>query len=631
MSKQGINSATLNRGNKLYEKYDYKFAIAVYEKAMKTHPSLDIAVKLANCYSYVNDYVGAERGYAKVLTFANFNTEVYKYYADALRQNGKFSEAKTNYLKYAEVATNVENQTSLLIASCDSALLWQNNPDTQVKILAMDIVNSEFRDFSPVVSNQAMVFTSDRYIASAKGNKRVYGWTGNPYQKLYEYNIAQQRVTPLPTNINADYHSGTATFTTKRDTIYFTRTEMPSKKNRKGIKLIRNAIYYAVNQNGTWSQPIRILGNGKDYSAQHPSLSADGNLLYFAANFENGQGGMDIYVTRKNADNTWGTPVNCGTEINTSEDEVFPVAKGDNELYFSSKGRIGMGGLDIFKAIGSYTSFSTAQNLKSPLNSVKDDFGMVFTDNYSGYLSSNRIGGKGLDDIYEFNFIPVPSQIFAINGKVVKKGTTFSISGAKVIFTNLNTKQSTNFTSDNLGSFNINALAKETDYSLALYNSKGLMKQKVSISTKGLRNSKTFEVKLELEVAENDIVRLNNIYFNFNKGNIRTDSHQDLDKVVEYLKNTPLVQIELRAHTDARGDARYNQYLSQKRGDATLQYIKEKGIDGGRLKAKGLGESQLLNQCKDGVKCTNSQHSINRRVEFRVLDLNFNNKAVLDR
>ncbi|MRX46891.1 OmpA family protein [Pedobacter puniceum] len=615
-----VQSTSIKRADRLYQKYDYNFAIQIYEKLLKKRPNLAIAEKLANCYRYTNDAKNAERVYAMILGFQNFKPSAYKYYADALKQNGKHQQAKENYEKFLSIVPQDASIIKNKIASCDSAIKWLHYPNRQVEIKPFMLANSEFADFSMSIYKQNFVFSSDRKIDASKANKyqNIYGWTGNAYLKLYEYQVDNQNIIPFPVQINTDYHNGTSSFSAKGDTIYFTRTEKPKGRNKGSFKFIRNAIYFAVKQNGVWSKATRLFGDGINYSAQHPALSVDGQLLYFASNMKGTVGGMDIFVSRKNADHTWSEPINCGTSINTLDDEVFPVVK-NNQLYFSSNGRIGLGGLDIFKADGSINNFTDAINLQAPINSTNDDFGMVFTDDFTGYLSSNRLGGKGLDDIYSFNITPPKELIFALKGIVVQKGTTFTIGGAKILITNLSTNEVVELVTDNLGKFVLDTLQKETDYKIALYNSRNSVEQELTISTKGLKESKTFEVKLELEIKENDIVRLNNIYFNFDKWDIRYDASKELNKVFEYLKNAPLVHIELRAHTDARGSMVYNQYLSQQRAESAMKYLIQKGIEQYRLKAIGFGETMLENHCKDGVKCSEKDHALNRRVEFKVI------------
>lgn len=334
---------------------------------------------------------------------------------------------------------------------------------------------------------------------------------------------------------------------------------------------------------------------------------------------------MDIYASQKQSDGSWGTPVNCGANINSPEPDVFPVVRKDGTFYFSSKGHVGMGGLDIFTAKGSYDKFGMAENLKAPINSSYDDFGIIFTDDLNGYLSSNRKGGMGLDDIYAFK-IDSPQEkplLFAVEGEVIDKSTGASLSNVEVILFNKKTNQQLRTVSDMQGKFLFN-LSPEMDYIITGNQDQYYSKQEGNISTVALTESTIFNVKFELERSKDDtyMVKLQNIYYNFDKWNIRPDAAIELNKVASFVLNMPNISIELRSHTDSRGKAVYNKWLSQKRAQSAVNYLVEKGVGSSRLSAVGLGETELLNRCRDGVKCPLKDHQLNRRTEFKVVKIN---------
>jgi outer membrane protein OmpA-like peptidoglycan-associated protein len=481
-----------------------------------------------------------------------------------------------------------------------------------------------------VLVGQNLSFVSDRWFTSDPNAKRkdvVYGWTGNPYLKLYltDREGKAQKISAMPKPINTLYHNGPGVFTASGDTIYFTRIDLPASRKREDINIVKKGIFRSVKQKDGWSTPVRLLGNGNSYSVQHPALSPDGNILYFASDMPGGLGGMDIYASRKNPSGDWDTPKNCGPNINTEEDDVFPYVRKDGKFFYSTKGNIGIGGLDIFMADGSFDNFTVAENLKSPLNSAKDDFGITYADSTNGFLSSNREGGKGLDDIYRFRIIPevapktIQQPIFAVDGQVLEKGTGLPIESVKIILTNKTTGVETSAMSDSRGTFHFE-LEPEMDYVVTGDKSRYYLQQEGQISTKGLKESTIFTINFELE-RSNDayLVRLNNIYYNFDKWDIRKDAIPELTKVVNFMNSMPNVNIQLRSHTDSRGPAVYNQYLSQKRAESAINYLKNKGVASQRLEAVGLGESELLNRCKDGVKCSKQEHQMNRRTEFKIV------------
>jgi hypothetical protein len=459
---QNIFSGNFERANKYYEKYDYKFAITLYEKVMLKKPSLEVAQKLANCYRFINNTESAEQAYAKVLTFPEAEPVNYKYYADALKQNSRFSEAKENYLLYAARVTEQAEEARNMANSCDAAKMWAENPVPNVSIENELALNSEYSEFSPVKYKSGYVFVSDRWFVENEGSKKggaVYGWTGNPYLKLYESSgLTSPNISVMPKPVNNESHNGPAVFTAKGDTIYFSRSKAVDNKKEKGKVIGRNYIYYAVKDGSQWQDPVEMPFNADaSFSVQHPAISPDGQFLYFASDMPGGNGGTDIYASRKSADGSWSAPVNCGPNVNSAEDEGFPVIRPDGKMYFSSKGHVGMGGLDIFITHGSYNDFTLAENLRSPINTAKDDFGILFLDDHSGLLSSNRKGGRGLDDIYRFNISTpnTPSLILAAEGQVLDKMSRLPLPGLLIHLINTNSGKKASVNTDASGTFRI--------------------------------------------------------------------------------------------------------------------------------------------------------------------------------
>lgn len=617
-------SDDIKEADKLYKQLDYKYALEIYEKIMQANPSMEVAQKIANCYRFINNTEAAEIWYKKALTYPTANSENYKFLAEALKQNGKFEEAAANYKSWGEKVpaylTEAEKQANI----CIVAKTWSENPDIGAVIKNEIGFNSENSDFSPAKFGEDIVLISDRWQKNRKGEE-VYGWTGNPYLKIYSVGTTSKKVDILKGTINKGFHSGPLAVYPGLDTIIFTRAVMSTNKKIKVGDVGKQYLLTAVKKDGEWTAKEKLPFNTEGlFSVQHPALSPDGKILYFSSDMPGGLGGMDLYFSEKLPNGSWTQPQNCGDQINTPTDDVFPTVRADGKFYFASKGHIGMGGLDIFSAVGEKNSFKNVENLRAPLNSSKDDFGILFNaDNKTGYLSSNRNGGVGLDDIYQFRTgikaEPKPQNVFAVNGLVLEKGTNTPISGLEVLLINKNNGTETKVLSDAEGKFNF-ALEKETDYTIKGNPLQYFTSQSGEISTKGTNQSTIYDIRFELERSKDVFtVKLNNIFYDFNKFNIRKDAFADLNKVYDFMGSMPNVRMELVAHTDARGTEAYNQILSEKRAQSALDYLVNKGTPSNRLAAVGKGETELLNQCSDGVKCTQAQHQLNRRTEFKIV------------
>jgi len=616
-------SDDIKEADKLYKQLDYRYALEIYEKIMKDNPNKDVAQKIAHCYRFMNNTEAAEVWYKKTLAYPEATSDNYKFLADALKQNGKFDEAATNYKIWGDKNTTFSSEATKQANICMVAKTWTENPEIGASITNEIGVNSENSDFSPINFGRDILFISDRWQKNRKGEE-VDSQTGSPYFKIYTANSSHQ-VNLLKGNINKGFSSGPVAVYPSLDTILFTRTVLRGKRAKIG-EVGKKYLLMAVKKDGQWIAKDQLSFNSEgQFSVQHPALSPDGKVLYFASDMPGGLGGMDLYFSEKLPNGSWAKPQNCGGVINTAQDDLFPAVRADGKFYFSSKGHIGMGGLDIFTALGEKNKFAAVENLRAPLNSSKDDFGIMFNaDNKTGYLSSNRSGGIGLDDIYRFTSgtkdkLTDQQQILVVNGLVLEKGAGLPIAGVEVLLINKNTGAETKVVSDNQGKFGF-TLEKETDYTVKGNPQQYFTSQTGEISTKGSRQSTIYDMKFELERAKDVFtVKLNNIFYDFNKWNIRMDAHSDLNKVSAFMANMPNVKMELAAHTDARGSKDYNQMLSEKRANSALNYLVKRGVSPDRLEAVGKGESELLNQCSDGVKCTEAQHQLNRRTEFKIV------------
>jgi outer membrane protein OmpA-like peptidoglycan-associated protein len=413
---------------------------------------------------------------------------------------------------------------------------------------------------------------------------------------------------------------GPASFTKAGKEMYFTLTKIPPKPVFvKGKLATVNVEIYSskLDEQGKWTSPIPFSYNKVDeYSVGDPFISPDGNTLYFSSTMPGGAGGADIYVCQRSADGNWSVPVNLKA-LNTPGNERTPVLGDDQSFYFSSDGRIGMGGLDIYSTKMQQMQFSDIKNLGYPLNSPQDDFAYVKTSALNGYLSSNRMGGQGNDDIYSF----AAQQLlaFKLTGIVFDKRSNLPLRDA-IVTLNKVKGQSLKVQTDHTGAFKFN-LEQLSDYQL-IGEKTAYRNDLAQLSTKGFTTSTVIERNLYLEKAELEkAIRLENVYYDFDKSNIRPDAAIELNKLVKIMQDNPTIWIELGSHTDSRGNDQYNQWLSQSRANAAVQYIIDQGIDKNRITAKGYGETMLLNKCANGVKCTEADHQLNRRTEFKIVKL----------
>jgi len=624
----------LKDADKEYELFNYSKAIDLYEQAFKKKETLHAAERLANAYALVYNYKQAESWYAIATKMNGSSTENMLSYAKALQQNSKYSEAKVQYLNYIDKNKNVsEKQQAIWIASCDSALKWIKNPK-KIELINQKALNSAQSDWGAVKYERGVVFTSDRsnsklngsenrpflkFDGSKEPDKKVYGWTGNGYLKLYFKSSSNDSLKLFPIKAGTSYHVGSASFTADGKTMYFTLTRITDELERlkKQPTTVNVEIFSSTKgSDGVWGEPVSFAYNNVNaYSVGDPFITTDGNSLYFASNMPGGLGGTDIYVCLKTDAGDWGKPINL-KEVNTEGNDRSPVFDEKDNFYFSSDGRVGMGGLDVYQALRESGSIGQIENMGYPFNSPQDDFG--FSLNEKGgivYLSSNREGGLGSDDIYTIDQKMILA--FKLQGRVFDKGNNQPITGALVTLAKVNGSTLKTETDEN-GAYRFN-LSKESEYNVSAEKT-NYRSDVENLATIGLTTSGVLTQDLHLEaIIINKEIKLENIYYDFDKWNIRPDAAVELDKLVKIMIDNPTIWIELGSHTDSRGKDAYNLDLSQKRAESAVAYIISRGINKNRVTAKGYGETHLLNKCSNGVACSEEEHQLNRRTEFKIV------------
>lgn len=593
--------------DKLYNRYEYIDAAEAYLKLVSANKADNYVYRqLADSYYNVFNTTEAAKWYAKA-TEEKQDAEVYYRYAQMLKAEGKYDQANKQMEKFAAMAPNDQR-----------AIAFKREPNyiprlkNQMKLFdskTMD-VNSDKSDFGAVLTNDNTL-----YFASARNaSRKTYGYNDEPYLDLYYATRNADGTFSKPMEaegVNTKFHDGPAALSADGNTMYFSSETFKEgqfdKDKSKKLKYGKVGLFKATKVDGKWTNIKALPFNNKDYNVGNPSLSKDGKTLYFSSDMPGGIGGSDIWKVAVNGDNDYGTPENLGNKINTEGRENFPFITDENKLYFSSEGRQGFGGLDVF--VVDLNTGSEVKNVGMPVNSEKDDFAFSFNAvNKVGFFSSNR-GGQ--DDIY----MAVPVCGLQINATAKNAKTGELLNGASVaILDDKNNLIETKYTTAD----GFVGYAVDCDKPYTLQVSKdGFVSKTIPVSKK---DGGELPIVAELDpidviVTETEVI-LNDIFFEFNKSNITREGAFELDKLVQVMKNSPEMVIMVKSHTDSRGSDAFNMNLSERRAKSTVQYVISKGIAKDRISGKGYGESEPKVACE---KCTEEEHAKNRRSEFLIV------------
>lgn len=764
LGKPLLAQSLIAEADRQFNQSYYDNAAALYEQVLAKPDKLSdksrMTAKMNLGYSYqqLHNSKKAEQVFRELLYSESVppeEAECYLRYAQALASNGKYKEAELAFDKYSRLKQQEKQEVRADNRYGNTDELLRKPAAYKLDFLPLNTQNAEF---SPILYQKGMVFVS----AGGKNRlKKAFTQKNTPFLNLFYLPTDEQNAkgklkqAPLgkdaytsPTSndskmqgiyagtqlhlgyqerpaskserfyesLNTKYHEGPATFTKDGSRIIFTRNNYNEGRYQQSADRVNKLkLYTATQTDGRWGKAEELAFNSDQYSTGHPALSADDQQLYFASDRPGGFGGTDIYVSRwKNG--KWSEPVNLGKEVNSKGNELFPFVDENGNLYFSSNGLKGLGGLDLFFAqLAGGEQVKSVYNLGQPLNSDKDDFGLVTDGNrQTGYLSSNRKNGGADDDIYRFtrqsslypcreltvgvfdadSNTPLDNTVVAINGangqdgkqlktnddgllrfcldaesdatflasrdgyltnkvgfstknladnqpvrldislakpqlrssevfgpstttlrgRVTAQATQAGVIGAKIKLVNLCDGIVQETTTDANGQYELMVLPG-CDYRLES-NKEGMAAMSSLITSRGTGSPDL------VMFTKGDVVKINNIYYGKNKATIQRAAANELDKVVTLLKQYPAMTIELRSHTDSRATTQYNKTLSTNRAKAAVAYLKSKGIKAPRIVAKGYGESELLNKCRDGVTCTEEEHEQNRRTEIKILTLN---------
>jgi outer membrane protein OmpA-like peptidoglycan-associated protein/tetratricopeptide (TPR) repeat protein len=634
-----------SKADKYYERYDYFKAAELYKREAAKHPSQDLNYKLGVCYQKMNKYQDAEASYKKVLDAGPYaNPEFYLNYGLVLKNDDKCEASKYYFRKYDSLVP-ADPRGKLYMNSCD-VLAEDHKYDLPIGVANVKALNTRYSDFGAVKYKDGIVFTSSRRSPTLL-DRQIDGWTGGFYTDIYyarkgKKNTDFGMANRLEENmVDLNFHDGPATFSKNFDTIYISRAtyDLPAKlKTEPGVDRIK--IYYAKVGEYKWNGMDQASINSNYYSVADPALSADGKRLYFASDMPGGFGASDIYYcTREGAG--WSKPIHLGPEVNTAGREVFPYSDSLGNLYFSSDGFGAFGGLDICVALNKGGNFETAKPMKAPFNSSADDFGISFLKTgKAGYMSSNRSGGAGDDDIYYFDLDQdsldkkVNTSIYTIGYRpmtylakihvsILEEPGRKPIEDGKLDYRNPLTMQIEALPFDS-GRVEFKVPAKT--HLVMDITPKGYDTRTDSIEIPVLKNDTTINLVYTFSNSHNRDAESaplamyfdsKNIFFDFDKYAIRSNEINALDSVARYMKNNPDLKVEIDAHADSRGTAEYNYDLSLKRAASAIKYLHAQGIEKKRMKPVGYGSSKPFNRCSPGVECSEEEHQANRRVVFK--------------
>lgn len=603
----------------------------VYSKTRDRQLKAEMVFMVSECYRLINDPKNAELWYKRAVRSPFPKPEAQYWLADSYKKLGRYPEAIEEFRAYRQLVPG-DPRTEQQIRACELAMEWQASPEAY-NVEELKDVNSRDSDFGPAYARDdhgLLWFTSSR--DDARGN-REHGATGQSFTDIFETRLDKKGKwsTPVPVDfLNTEFEDGTPSFSSDYTEVFFTRCEA-GKRESKGC-----VIMYSSREGVNWSDPQKIELLDDTLVAAHPALSPDGQTLYFVSDMPGGRGGKDLYrTTRTSPGSPWSRPENLGTDVNTRGNELFPFVHEDGTLYFASDGHIGMGGLDIFRAVPQGGDAWLVQNMMAPVNSPADDFGITFErGSEKGIFSSSR-KGRTADDLYTFE---MPPLLFSITGLVRDEKTGQPVEGATV---QLIASDGANMQTETgaAGDFRF-TLRPEVDY-IFLASRKGYLNGKEKETTRGQDKSRDFMATIQLTPIDRPI-ELPNIFYDFGKWDLRPESMVSLDRLVETLNDNPNVTIELMSHTDSRDTEEFNLDLSQKRAQSVVDYLIAKGIAADRLTARGYGETNpkvvdqeiiknapflrsgaTLNEQYINSLASEEQkeiaHQINRRTEFRVL------------
>ncbi|MBQ2434793.1 MAG: OmpA family protein [Bacteroidaceae bacterium] len=626
----------LRKADQSYALGEYNEAAALYKKAYSKTEAKDKdkraerAFKTAECYRRINMNAKAMAAYRNAIRYHYPDSVMYKHMADLQLQKGEYKAAIQNYdiyLEYNPTDTTAINGKK----ACTTAPQWKKNP-TRYIVKKETFFNSRRSEYSPVYGSDdhsQLFFTSTRDKALGEDKSLITGVKApDIFFAVKDEKGKWQKPEPLEGEVNSEYEDGACAFTPDYKTMYFTRCLIDGEAPRSA------QIYKSTRSDATWSAPTLCeLAKDTISSFAHPAVSPDGAWLYFVSDMSGGMGGLDIWRIAI-TDEEFGGIENLGAAINTQGNEMFPTFRPNGDLYFSSNGHQGMGGLDIYCATQDEENRWSITNLQAPVNSANDDFGMTFEGELTrGYFSSNRGDARGWDHIYSFY---LPETVHTLTGWVYEKDGYELTEGTVYLIGNDGTNEKLSVKTD--GSFE-KRLTPGVSY-VMLGSCKGFLNYKQELKADSTVEDREYVLQFPLSSITKPVL-IENIFYKFDSAELTDSSTVALNELVRLLADNPGTVIELGAHCDYKGRDEYNERLSQRRAESVVNYLISQGIEASRLVPKGYGEStpktitrrmaEKYTFMKEGGALTEEYiltlpeeqqevcNAENRRTEFRVL------------
>ncbi|WP_248723553.1 OmpA family protein [Seonamhaeicola sp. ML3] len=644
LSSFGFSQSGIKKADKLFDKLWYKEAAVLYETELRTFLNKSdydeaeykrLLQRTGDAYFFNTDMEDAYKWYDKLVSefYSSVESEYIFRYAHTLQGIGKHKDAK-RWMKEFSKRTKKEDIRAKHLSQ--EELTVEDILDLESRFTLKNVsVNTKYSDFGAQYYKDQLIFSSA--VDSSVFHTRVYHWNEQPFLNMFVGDLNEiesdlRQSGEFSEALNTKYHEATLAFSPDETKVYFTRNNYNGDLGRDNKGTNHLKLYSAEllkDEEGalTWQNVMELPFNSEDYSVGHPTVSEDGKLLYFVSDMPGSIGATDIFVVDILEDG-YSQPRNLGENVNTAGREMFPFIT-NNSLYLASDGHLGLGGLDVYQSKIIDENFTKPQNLGAPLNSEMDDFGFIIKEAEDrGFVCSNRLTGKGDDDIYSFVRLPEPSCDQLIKGYVSNALTGERIANVKMALVSQEGDELASSVTDLNGAYKFNqTLNCGTPYKVIATKTGYTEKDKL---VKTLDESGETIVPLGLETLNRLIVeedgllkiKIGIIYFDLDKSFIRNDASIELNKVVLLMMQYPNMVIKIESHTDSRNTHEYNLDLSDRRAKSTRDYIISQGIEASRIEsAKGYGETQLINNCSDGVSCSEEDHQLNRRSEFIIIKM----------